>query len=152
MLLRRHSKDDNFIEKRRVWRSQLDQRIGPSMLATVLPAIVMCLFLVLAAPFLTSLANKFLGVRESDVEVVRIETAEETQPVEELVPPPNPELAEAEFYRKHFDSIGFDWRKKPELEEPPVEQDLPTIELKPIDSELRLSINSPPEASSSKSE
>ncbi len=144
-MLRRFSKNDNFVEKRRVWRSQLDQRIGPSMLATVLPAIVMCLFLVLAAPFLKSLADRFFGLKESDVDVMRIETDEDQVVVEEVLPPPNPEVAAVERYRRKLESEGFDWRTKPQLEEPETEITPPPVKIEPIEIDLPLIINPPPQ-------
>ena len=137
-MLHRTPKDDNFIEKRRVWRSRLDQKIGPGLLVTVLPAIVMCLFLVLAAPFLKRLGDEFFGLHEDDVSIRKIETSQESAPVEEEGPPPNPELAIARIYQRQFDQEGFDWRSEPQLEEPEVQRVENPIEIKPVSVEIPL--------------
>ncbi|MEM9157879.1 MAG: hypothetical protein AAGB46_02430 [Verrucomicrobiota bacterium] len=114
--------EPNFIDKRRVWKSDLDRKRTRGMLLASIPAIVLCLFVVLSAPFIARVLSEFISTDYGEEkEAYRIDTAEETAPIEKQAPPRNPDLVIAEIYQKKFDEEGFDWRAKPVLETPVVE-------------------------------
>ncbi len=135
--------EPDFIEKRKAWRSKLDKPIGLSMKLTLIPTLILCTFLVLAAPYLKIIAFKFLDMEKQQV-ILSIEMAEDTEPVAPPEPPPNPDIAIAKIYQDLYDKQGFDWRTKPEIEFPVLEQP-PEIqkEIKPVEVELILNLPKP---------
>jgi len=128
------------MEKREVWRSRLDKPIGPGMLITLVPTLIMCVFLVMAAPYLKSIAIRILGSHKDKV-ILNVKLAEDTEIIVPQQPPPNPELAIARIYQKLYDEQGFDWRTKPEIEFPKVVRDEIQKEIKPVEVELPLMLN-----------
>jgi len=129
--------DLNFIERRKQWRSDLDKRSSKSLMLTVLPAIIMCLFVVLAAPYIHKMTLAILGDLSEDREIRLIETAEEEVPIEKRVPPPDADRAIAEYYQKLYEEQGFDWEATPVLEEPAMAKEAEReIVIRPIEVEL----------------
>ena len=103
--------------KREIWRSKIDKPMGPGMLLTLIPTLIMCVFLVMAAPYLKSITLKFFEMDREEV-LLPVELAEDLEPELPAVPPPNPDIAIAELYQKQFDEQGFDWRTPPKIELP----------------------------------
>ena len=136
MSLLRKEVEPNFIEKRRVWKSDFDRNRKRSMLFAAIPAMILCLFVIFAAPFIVKIIDQvFMG--QSEMTVRGIDTAEEQAPIVEMAPPPNPDIAIAEMYQKRFDEEGFDWRAKPVLETPEKEPvAIPERELKMLNVDL----------------
>lgn len=112
------------------------------MLLTLIPTLLMCTFLVLAAPYLKPIVMRVLNV-EKDYLILNVEVAEDTESVAPVTPPPNPDLANAEFYQKLYDEQGFDWRNPPKLEIPEIEYTEIEKEIKPVEVELPLMLNVP---------
>jgi len=112
------------------------------MLLTLIPTLLMCTFLVLAAPYLKPIVMRVLNV-EKDYLILNVELAEDTEPVAPVTPPPNPDLANAAFYQKLYDEQGFDWRNPPKLEIPEIEYTEIQKEIKPVEVELPLMLNVP---------
>lgn len=141
--MRHLRKQKPFEEKRELWRSKLDKPIGPGMMITLIPTLIMCVFLVMAAPYLKSILLKFFEMDQESV-IVPISLSEDSKPVLPDTPPPNPEIAIAEIYQRQFDKEGFDWRKPPELEVP---EEIPTEEIvkeiKPVPVEIPLPTETP---------
>lgn len=133
-------KPSAHVEKREIWRSRLDKSIGPGMLVTLVPTLIMCVFLVMAAPYLKSIAMRILGSERESI-ILNVKLAEDTEPVVALLPPPNPELAIAKIYQKLYDEQGFDWRTNPVIEFPEVERVEIQKEIKPVEVELPLTLN-----------
>ncbi len=123
--------------KREIWRSKINKPIGPGMLLTLIPTLVMCVFLVMAAPYLKSITLKFFEMDREEV-LLPIEMAKDSEPELPAVPPPNPEIAIAEIYQKQFDEQGFDWRTPPQIELPKEEKEEITKEIKMVDVDLPL--------------
>ncbi|MGY8696736.1 MAG: hypothetical protein ACKVGW_21385 [Verrucomicrobiia bacterium] len=135
-------KPTTHAQNREVWRSRLDKHPGPGMLLTLIPTLLMCTFLVLAAPYLKPIVMRVLNV-EKDYLILNVDLAEDTEPVAPVVPPPNPDLANAEFYQKLYDEQGFDWKNPPKLEIPEIEYVEIQKEIKPVEVELPLMMNVP---------
>ena len=141
--MRRHLKQQSRLEKKReLWRSKLDKPIGPGVLVTLIPTLIMCVFLILAAPYLKGILLKFFEMDREEV-IRSIEVVEDGEPELPETPPPNPERAIAEIYQRQFDAEGFDWRTPPKIEIP--EEKRPEIvkEIKPIPVEIPLTVTSP---------
>jgi len=128
----------SFIEKRKKWRSSLDKPMGPFTLLTVLPALGLCVFLVLAAPYLKSLLAQFFASQQSEIRPVDV--AEETLAPPKPEPPPSPESVAAALYRQRFEAEGIDWRSPPKLDIPPEPPPpLPeSLAPKPVEVDLRI--------------
>lgn len=129
--------------KREIWRSKIDKPIGPGMLVTLVPTLIMCVFLVMAAPYLKSITLKFFELEKEEV-LLPIELAGDSETVLPAVPPPNPDIAIAELYQKQFDDQGFDWRTPPEIELPKEEREELEKEIKMVEVELPL-LSTPPQ-------
>lgn len=127
-------------EKREAWRSRLDKPIGPGTLITLVPTLIMCVFLIMAAPYLKPLVLRILKIEKDNV-ILNIEIAGDSEPVAPPKPPPNPEIAIARIYQKLYDEEGFDWRTAPEIEFPEVEREEIQKEIKPVEVELPLMLN-----------
>jgi hypothetical protein len=112
------------------------------MLLTLIPTLLMCTFLVLAAPYLKPIVMRVLNV-EKDYLILNVELAEDKELVAPVTPPPNPDLANAAFYQKLYDGQGFDWRNPPKLEIPEIEYTEIQKEIKPVEVELSLMLNVP---------
>ncbi len=112
------------------------------MLVTLVPTLIMCVFLVMAAPYLKSITLKFFEMDREEV-LLPIELEEESETVLPAVPPPNPDIAIAELYQKQFDEQGFDWRTPPEIEIPEEEKEEIKKEIKMVEVELPLVSNLP---------
>jgi len=130
-------------KKRDVWRSRIDKPIGPGMLVTLVPTLIMCVFLVMAAPYLKSITLKFFELEKEEV-LIPIELAGDVEPEAPAAPPPNPEIAIAELYQKQFDEEGFDWRTPPDIEFPEEKTEELKKEIKMVDVEIPLLSNPPP--------
>ena len=124
-------------EKREIWRSKLDKPVGPGMLITLVPTLIMCVFLVMAAPYLKSIVLKFFELDKEQV-ILPIEMADDTLKEPPPGPPPPTEQAIAEIYQRRFDSEGFDWRTKPDIEFPEEAKTELVKELKPIEVDIPL--------------
>lgn len=133
---------NRFNEKREVWRSKLDKPIGPGMIITLVPTLLMCVFLVMAAPYLKSITLKFFELDKEHV-IVPIELGEEEESLGPPPPPPNPDAAIAEIYQRRFDKEGFDWRARPEIEIPEETRAEIVKEVKPVEVDLLLSPTTP---------
>ncbi len=129
-------------KKREIWRSKIDKPIGPGMLVTLVPTLIMCVFLVMAAPYLKSFTMKFFDMEREEV-LLPIDLAGESETVLPAVPPPNPDIAIAELYQKQFDEQGFDWRTPPEIEIPEEKKEEIKKEIKMVEVELPLLSNPP---------
>ena len=116
--------------------------MGPGMLLTLIPTLIMCVFLVMAAPYLKSITLKFFEMDREEV-LLPVELAEDLEPELPAVPPPNPDLAIAELYQKQFDEQGFDWRTPPKIELPKEEKEEIIKEIKMVEVDLPLLINAP---------
>ena len=112
------------------------------MLLTLIPTLIMCVFLVMAAPYLKSITLKFFEMDREEV-LLPVELAEDLEPELPAVPPPNPDLAIAELYQKQFDEQGFDWRTPPKIELPKEEKEEIIKEIKMVEVDLPLLINAP---------
>lgn len=128
--------------KREIWRSKIDKPMGPGMLLTLIPTLIMCVFLVMAAPYLKSITLKFFEMDREEV-LLPVELAEDSEPELPAVPPPNPDVAIAELYQKQFDEQGFDWRTPPKIELPKEEKEEIIKEIKMVEVDLPLLINTP---------
>ena len=128
--------------KREIWRSKIDKPMGPGMLLTLIPTLIMCVFLVMAAPYLKSITLKFFEMDREEV-LLPVELAEDSEPELPAVPPPNPDIAIAELYQKQFDEQGFDWRTTPKIELPKEEKEEIIKEIKMVEVDLPLLINTP---------
>lgn len=128
--------------KREIWRSKIDKPMGPGMLLTLIPTLIMCVFLVMAAPYLKSITLKFFEMDREEV-LLPVELAEDLEPELPAVPPPNPDIAIAELYQKQFDEQGFDWRTTPKIELPKEEKEEIIKEIKMVEVDLPLLINTP---------
>ena len=136
--MRHLRKQKPFEEKRELWRSKLNKPIGPGMMITLIPTLIMCVFLVMAAPYLKSMLLKFFEMDQESV-IVPISLSEHSELVLPDTPPPNPEIAIAEIYQRQFDKEGFDWRKPPELEIPEeILTEEIVKEIKPVPVEIPL--------------
>ncbi len=116
--------------------------MGPGMLLTLIPTLIMCVFLVMAAPYLKSITLKFFEMDREEV-LLPVELAEDLEPELPAVPPPNPDIAIAELYQKQFDEQGFDWRTPPKIELPKEEKEEIIKEIKMVEVDLPLLINTP---------
>lgn len=116
--------------------------MGPGMLLTLIPTLIMCVFLVMAAPYLKSITLKFFEMDREEV-LLPVELAEDLEPELPAVPPPNPDIAIAELYQKQFDEQGFDWRTTPKIELPKEEKEEIIKEIKMVEVDLPLLINTP---------
>ena len=112
------------------------------MLLTLIPTLIMCVFLVMAAPYLKSITLKFFEMDREEV-LLPVELAEDLEPELPAVPPPNPDVAIAELYQKQFDEQGFDWRTPPRIELPKEEKEEIIKEIKMVEVDLPLLINAP---------
>ena len=112
------------------------------MLLTLIPTLIMCVFLVMAAPYLKSITLKFFEMDREEV-LLPVELAEDLEPELPAVPPPNPDVAIAELYQKQFDEQGFDWRTPPKIELPKEEKEEIIKEIKMVEVDLPLLINTP---------
>ena len=110
------------------------------MLLTLIPTLIMCVFLVMAAPYLKSITLKFFEMNREEV-LLPVELAEDLEPELPAVPPPNPDVAIAELYQKQFDEQGFDWRTPPEIELPKEEKEEIIKEIKMVEVDLPLLIS-----------
>ncbi len=124
-------------EKREIWRSKLDKPVGPGMLVTLVPTLIMCVFLVMAAPYLKSIVLKFFELDKEQV-ILPIEVADDALKEPPPGPPPPTEQAIAEIYQRRFDAEGFDWRTKPEIEFPEEAKTELAKELRPVEVEIPL--------------
>ena len=137
-------KPTGFDEKKRdIWRSKIDKPIGPRMLVTLIPTLVTCVFLLMAAPYLKTIAMRFFEMEKIEVLLPIDLAAENVEEQEPLAPPPNPDLAIAELYQKQFDEEGFDWRTPPKIEFPKDEKVEIKKEIKMVKVELPLLSNTP---------
>ena len=128
--------------KREIWRSKIDKPMGPGMLLTLIPTLIMCVFLVMAAPYLKSITLKFFEMDKEEV-LLPVELVEDLEPELPAVPPPNPDVAIAELYQKQFDEQGFDWRTPPKIELPKEEKEEIIKEIKMVEVDLPILINAP---------
>ena len=112
------------------------------MLLTLIPTLIMCVFLVMAAPYLKSITLKFFEMDREEV-LLPVELAEDSEPELPAAPPPNPDIAIAELYQKRFDEQGFDWRTPPKIELPKEEKEEIIKEIKMVEVDLPLLINTP---------
>ena len=128
--------------KREIWRSKIDKPMGPGMLLTLIPTLITCVFLVMAAPYLKSIALKFFEMDREEV-LLPVVLAEDLEPKLPAVPPPNPDVAIAKLYQKQFDEKGFDWRTPPKIELPKEVKEEIIKEIKMVEVDLPLLINAP---------
>ncbi len=134
--LEKRRREPNFIEKRRQWKSKMEKPLSRRTLMMVLPALILSVFVMLSAPYLKLIMEKFLKKGDDMSYPVELNLGEE-QVVEKEAPPPDPDAVMRDEYRKRLEAEGFDWRKKPEIEGPDLsfarEQDLPIV---PVEVEL----------------
>lgn len=102
----------------------------------------MCVFLVMAAPYLKSITMKFFELDREEV-LLPIDLVQDLEPELPAVPPPNPDIAIAEIYQKKFDEQGFDWRTPPEIEFPEEKKEEIKKEIKMVEIELPLLSSTP---------
>ena len=137
-MLNRKDQEPNFIERKREWRGGIDSGLNKRTIILILPAIILGVFVLMAAPYVDDIYKTF--VKKGDkVHLSEMNTEEEKEAVEKPGPPPNPEQVVAEFHRKRLEEEGFDWRAEPKLEEPvfiPEETALPARELKRLAVEV----------------
>ena len=129
----RHSsdKEESFYDRKHAYRSQLDKPIGPSMMITVLPSVIMCVFIVLAAPYIKQIVEKFVVAGDEQV-VRKIELAEEKQIVEAEGPPPSADAVILEITRRRLKERGFEEQTKELIEVPRLEAVRPKLDIKPL--------------------
>ncbi len=117
-MLNRPEREQNFIERRRQWKAKADKPLGRNTLLMILPAIVLCVFALMAAPYLKLLMNQFARGGDELKISIPLNLEDEPEKVEAVGPPPSPEQVALEAYRARLEREGFDWRAKPELEMP----------------------------------
>lgn len=136
-------KEENFIDRKRQWKSGLDQRMGPSFMLTILPAVVMCVFLLMAAPYIRQIVAKYMTGDKKEVvqEARKLDITDAPAPAAPVAIPGNPEHADAEFYQKLYDEQGVNWRDGP-VWEGPDESAIPEKEIviEPLDVEIPASM------------
>ncbi len=134
--LEKRRSEPNFIEKRRQWKSKMEKPLSRRTLVMVLPAIILSVFVMLSAPYLKLMMEKFLKKGDHMSYPMELNIADE-KVVEKEGPPPDPDAVMRDEYRKKLEAEGFDWRKKPEIEAPDLsfakERELP---IEPVDVEL----------------
>lgn len=134
--IQRRKEEPNFIDKRRQWKSKMEKPLGRRTLLMVLPALVLSVFIMMSAPYLRLMMEKYLQAGDDMSYPVELNLKDE-KVVEKAGPPPDPEIVARDQYRKRLEEQGFDWRKTPEIEGPDLsfakERDLP---LAPVDVEL----------------
>ncbi len=134
--IQKRKAEPNFIEKRRQWKSKMEKPLSRRTLMMVLPALILSVFVMMSAPYLKLIMEKFLEKGDDMSYPVELNLKEQ-KVVEKEGPPPDPEAVMRDEYRKKLEAEGFDWRKKPEIEGPDLrfakEQ---TLEVKPVDVEL----------------
>lgn len=104
-------------------------------MVTLIPTLIMCVFLLMAAPYLKSIAFKFFEI-EKDQVILSVDMVDETEFALPPVPPPNPEIVATQLYRRELEAQGFDWRTKPEIELPEETRVEIQKEIKPVEVEL----------------
>ena len=135
-MLGRPEKEENFIEQRRLWQPSIDKPFGKGTMLMILPAITLCFFVVVAAPYIAKMLEMMIegGGQEIGLARLNIEDPVEVKPVE---PPPNPEHFILQRYRETLEAEGIDWKEPPEVEMPElipiVEHE---VEIKPLDVDL----------------
>ncbi len=117
MLAHPDNREPNFIEKRRQWKAGIEKPLSRRSLLAVLPAIALCVFALLAAPYLDDLLRLFVKKGET-YELTALSTAELAETAAKEEPPVAPEAGMADFYREKFEREGFDWRQTPTVEGP----------------------------------
>lgn len=134
--IERRKNEPNFIEKRRQWKSKMEKPLSRRTLMMVLPALVLSVFVMMSAPYLKLMIDQFMKKGDDMSYPMELNLAER-EVVEKAGPPPDPDAAMREEYRKQLDAEGFDWRQKPEVQGPDLsfakERELA---VKPIDVEL----------------
>ncbi len=117
MYEQRIKKEPNFIEKRRQWKAGIDKPLGKRTVMAALPAIALCVFALMSAPYLHQLMKAL--VKEGDsFEATPLSLVDAPAAPEIVLPPPSPDAGMAEFYQQQLSAEGFDWRKRPEIEGP----------------------------------
>lgn len=124
-------KEETFIDRKRAYRSRLDKPVGPSLMITVLPSIVICLFVIMAAPYMKRIVDKFILKPENQV-IRSIDVTAETETVAETGPPPSADAVILEITKRRLKEEGFDIHTKPSLEMPTASRERPQVEIKPL--------------------
>lgn len=135
-MFEKFQREPNFIEKRRQWKGELDKPVGRRMLMIMLPAIILCVFALMSAPYLKAIFETFADGEELRLKSISLE--EPSEPKAAAESPVSPEVSMAQFYRDRYDREGFDWRNKPQVERQATEhfaRDL-EIEVSPLGVEL----------------
>ena len=136
-MLERPNKEQNFIEKRREWKSGVDKPLGKRTLLLALPALVLCVFVMMSAPYLNLIVQKYS--KEGDMMNLSLPLTleDEVEPEEPAGPPPNPDDVMLQLYRERLDKEGVDWRSTPQVAGPNLDFAKETpIEVVPLDVEL----------------
>lgn len=134
--IQRRKEEPNFIEKRRQWKSKMEKPLSRRTLLMVLPALVLSVFIMMSAPYLKLMMEKFLKAGDEMTYPLELNLKDE-KVVEKAGPPPDPEIVARDQYRQRLEEQGFDWRRVPEIDGPDLsfarERELP---LRPVEVEL----------------
>lgn len=135
-MLDKLKKEQNFIEKRREWKSGIDKPIGRRSLILALPALFLCVFVMMSAPYLKLLVSKFAKSGD-EMNIALPLNLDDAENQERIGPPRSPDNIMLENYREQLEREGFDWRAKPYVDGPNLNfaRDLP-IELAPVPIDL----------------
>lgn len=137
-MLNQKNREPNFIEKKRQWKSQVEKPLSRRTLLMILPALILSVFVIMAAPYLKVIVEEFVNRGDDMTISLPIDTEEEKEKAEVAGPPPDPDKVMLEKYRARLEAEGFDWRSKPEFEGEIdyelVEGHEPTVE--PVEVEL----------------
>lgn len=108
----------------------------------VLPALILCVFVMMAAPYLKIIVEKYMS-KETELNVtLPLNLDDEPEKAEKAGPPPSPEQVMVELRRAELEKEGFDWRKKPEVEGPDLSfAKNREVEVKPVEVELPVTMS-----------
>lgn len=114
-MLNQNKREPNFIERKRQWKSKMEKPLSGRMLLMLMPALILSVFVIMSAPYLKIIIEKFLD-EDSMITTPSELNLEDEEVVEKAGPPPNPETVMRDEYRKRLEAEGFDWRQKPQID------------------------------------
>ncbi|MDQ8201618.1 hypothetical protein [Pelagicoccus sp. SDUM812003] len=135
-------KEPNFIEKKRQWKSSMEKPLGRRTLIMVLPALVLCVFVMMSAPYIKLIVEKVMEPGERLHLTAPLNLKDEPEAPVKEGPPPSPEEAMAKFYQDQYDQEGFDWRSKPQVDGPDLNyaKEKP-VEVAPLNVDLPVTVS-----------
>ena len=108
------NREPNFIERKRQWKGELDKPMKKRTLMMVLPAVILCVFVVMSAPYLKKIVEIMAEPEPTyDLKALNLEETPEAKTVEG--PPPDVEELMAQRVRDELAAQGIDWQNPPLL-------------------------------------